>query len=314
MAKLQRSHWRGKAAVGASAGSVAQVTFVRPAPSFARDVDVLTGASRGDVERLAAAEPLVNAVVAARLASCRTFEPARLGGVLLGSRRHGELSGAVFNGGNLLPIGGEPDDWTALAGQLARLTRICTSIVGPADAVTEMWTVLEPHWGPARAIRAGQPLLALHRGDPVTARPDRRVRVMHPDEIGPYLPAAAAMFEEELGVSPFAGRNGSSYRRRVENLLAAGRSYGIVDRAGRMEFKADIGALTDSTCQLQGVWVRPDLRGAGLGTSALATVIGHALHLAPSVSLYVNDFNTAARRMYANVGMRQVATLKTVLF
>ena len=50
------------------------------------------------------------------------------------------------------------------------------------------------------------------------------------------------------------------------------------------------------------------------GRSALATVIGHALHLAPSVSLYVNDFNTAARRMYANVGMRQVATLKTVLF
>jgi len=180
--------------------------------------------------------------------------------------------------------------------------------------VTAMWTVLEPRWGPARAIRHGQPLLALHRGDEIAAKPDRRVRVMHPDDLGRYLPAAAAMFEEELGISPFAGRNGGSYRRRVENLLAAGRSFGIADRAGRMEFKADIGAVTDRTCQLQGVWVRPDLRGKGLGTAALAAVLGHALRLAPSVSLYVNDFNAAARRMYANVGMHQVATLKTVLF
>jgi uncharacterized protein len=300
--------------VGGSGGSVAEVTFVRPAPSLARRVDVVTGAQRAEVERLAAADPLVNAVVASRLAASCTLEPARLGGVLLGSRHGARLSGAVFNGGNLLPIGGEADDWTALAEQVGRVSRVCTSIVGAADAVTAMWAVLEPHWGPARAIRNRQPLLALHRGDPITARPHRQLRVMHPDEIGRYLPAAAAMFEEELGISPFAGRNGGSYRRRVENLLAAGRSFGIADRAGRMEFKADIGAVTDRTCQLQGVWVRPDLRGQGLGTAALAAVLGHALRLAPSASLYVNEFNTAGRRMYEKVGMQQVATLKTVLF
>jgi predicted GNAT family acetyltransferase len=31
------------------------------------------------------------------------------------------------------------------------------------------------------------------------------------------------------------------------------------------------------------------------------------------VSLYVNDFNTAARRMYERLGMREAATLATVL-
>ncbi len=287
---------------------------MRPAPSRAPRIEVLAAAHRGEVERLAAADPLVNAVVAARLASCRTLEPARLGGVLLGSRRDGELSGAAFNGGNLLPIGGRHADWTALAEQIGQVRRVCTSIVGAADAVATMWAVLEPVWGPARAIRASQPLLALHRGDPMTARADRRVRMMHPDEIGRYLPAAAAMFEEELGISPFAGRSGGSYRHRVESLLAGGRSFGIVDKSGRIEFKADIGALTDHTCQLQGVWVRPDLRGRGLGTAALAAVVEHALTRAPSVSLYVNDFNLAARRMYANIGMQHVATLKTVLF
>jgi predicted GNAT family acetyltransferase len=43
-------------------------------------------------------------------------------------------------------------------------------------------------------------------------------------------------------------------------------------------------------------------------------VLRHALTLAPSVSLYVNDFNLAARRLYARLGMRPVEELRTVLF
>jgi hypothetical protein len=144
--------------------------------------------------------------------------------------------------------------------------------------------------------------------------PDQRVHVMRPADVERYLPAAAAMFTEELGVSPFVSSTGLSYRRRVESLLATGRAFGIVDDDGRMAFKADIGALSTATCQVQGVWVRPDLRGRGLGTAALAGVLQFALRLAPTASLYVNDFNAAARRMYAKLGMRHAATLATVLF
>jgi predicted GNAT family acetyltransferase len=129
-----------------------------------------------------------------------------------------------------------------------------------------------------------------------------------------YLPAAVEMFTEELGVSPFDGPFGGGYRHRVEFTLGAGRALGIVDDYGQMAFKADLGVLTASTIQVQGVWTRTDLRGRGLGTAAMAHVLDHALRLAPTVSLYVNDFNTAARRMYHRLGMHQVATLATVLF
>ena len=45
-----------------------------------------------------------------------------------------------------------------------------------------------------------------------------------------------------------------------------------------------------------------------------ATVRLARTHIAPVVSLYVNDFNTVARRTYESCGFRQYATFATVLF
>jgi predicted GNAT family acetyltransferase len=173
--------------------------------------------------------------------------------------------------------------------------------------------VLSHSWGAARAVRAAQPLLVLDRGTPLP-RGDERVRAVRPGEVDRYLPAAAAMFTEELGVSPYRLAAPADYRRRVAGLVATGRAFAIFDPAGNVEFKADLGTVSAHTCQVQGVWVRPDRRGHGIGTAALAAVLGRALTLAPTVSLYVNDFNVPARRMYRRLGLRQVATLSTVLF
>ncbi len=47
----------------------------------------------------------------------------------------------------------------------------------------------------------------------------------------------------------------------------------------------------------------------------MAAVLRYALaDVAPVVSLYVNDFNTAARRTYLRVGFREVGAFMSVLF
>jgi hypothetical protein len=80
-------------------------------------------------------------------------------------------------------------------------------------------------------------------------------------------------------------------------------------------FKAEVGAVCATVCQVQGVWVPPDLRGRGLSAPGMATVVRLAqATLAPIVSLYVNDYNDAARRTYERVGFSQVDTFATVLF
>jgi uncharacterized protein len=272
----------------------------------------LRESDRAELTRLVEADPLVDAVVAARMWATWSLEPHVFGGVLHGAwGPDGRLRGAVLAAGNLLPVGGGPAEWDALATELLGARRGCSSLVGRADAVAAYWRVLEPVWGPARAVRAAQPLLVLDR-EHAPAGGDPRVRMMTADDLDRYLPAAAAMFTEELGVAPRSATSGDEYRRRVAATIRAGHAFGIVE-AGEVVFKADLGVVSGRTCQVQGVWTRPDVRGRGIARGALAVVLRHALTLAPTVSLYVNDFNTPARRVYERLGMTEVAVLSTVL-
>lgn len=289
------------------------MTTLRVAPGRPAQVRQLDDAHRSHLDALVDADPYVHAVLAARLSATRTLDAGRLGGALLGVHDGANLHAAVFSGGNLLPIGGDDAAWEALAGFVSERRRVCTSIIGRADAVGVMWRVLEPVWGPARTIRRRQPLLSVGKDRPTVAG-DARVRAIRPGEIEQYLPAAVAMFTEELEASPFASVSAAAYRRRASGLIGARRVFGLLDADRNVIFKADIGAVSAHTCQLQGVWVRPDLRGRGIGTAALSSVIDHGLTLAPTVSLYVNDYNAAARHVYQRLGMRPVATLSTVLF
>jgi predicted GNAT family acetyltransferase len=134
------------------------------------------------------------------------------------------------------------------------------------------------------------------------------------DELDVLLPASIAMFTEEVGVSPVAGDGGMLYRSRVRELVAAGRSFARIDD-GRVIFKAEVGAATDAACQVQGVWVDPAWRGRGISAAGMAAVVETCRRdIAPTVSLYVNDFNAPARRAYERVGFGEVGTLASILF
>jgi predicted GNAT family acetyltransferase len=266
------------------------------------------------LQRLLDTDPIANCVVDGRLRLAPDLDPALLGGYLWGvaDLAGAGLRAAAFHGGNLIPIGEDLPALEQLAGRLAGAGRGCSSIVGPVEAVEVMWPVLRRGWGGARALRAFQPLLCTRAVPDVPA--DTQVRAVRPDELERFLPAAVAMFTEELGVSPTGRDSGRSYRNRVLELIGETRAYARFDERGRVVFKAEIGALSAATAQLQGVWVHPRLRGRGIGTACMAQVLRLALGRAPSVSLYVNDYNLAGRAMYARLGLRQVGTLRTVLF
>lgn len=267
-----------------------------------------------DLVRLLDADPIAHCFVAARLDELRGGDRPgryRLSSDFLVVERGGRCVAALHVGANVVPIATDDAARRALADRLRRGGRRGSSLVGPAEEVLDLWRLLDGAWGSAREIRARQPLLALE-GSPRVA-PDPLVRAVRPQEIDLLVPACIAMFTEEVGVSPVAGGAGAAYRSRIADLVRAGRALARIE-AGRVIFKAEIGAASTHVCQVQGVWVAPERRGQGLSEPGMAAVVDIAReHVAPIVSLYVNDYNAVARRCYDAVGFRAAGEFATVL-
>ena len=82
----------------------------------------------------------------------------------------------------------------------------------------------------------------------------------------------------------------------------------------RYTCQVPLGAVSRGVCQVQGVWVHPDWRGRGLAAPAMAAVVEHTIaHVAPVVTLYVNDFNERAVATYRRAGFVRTGTFATVL-
>ncbi len=274
-------------------------------------VRVLDDRYRAEALAILDADPVSNVFVSSRVHAAG-LDPRRLGAQMWGYLREGRLVSLCYSGANLIPVAAGPEAVRAFAERAQAQGRRCSSIVGPVDAVGELWEILAPYWGPPRAVRAEQPVMATSTVPDVPADPGvRRVRM---EEFDIVYPACVAMFTEEVGVSPNAGDGGVLYRARVAELIRDGRAFARIED-GRVMFKAEVGAVIPLACQVQGVWVPPDLRGRGLSETGMSAVVREALHsIAPTVSLYVNDYNTRARAAYRRVGFTESGSFMSILF
>lgn len=253
--------------------------------------------------------------VAAVLASVRLEESgvgSPWGPAVLGAYRGRELVALAWAGANLVPVSPTGEGLAALAGAALARGRRFSSLVGESTAVHTVWSHLSQAWPAPRQVRR-QPSLAI--GSPPAVAGHPLLRPAREEEVAAVLPASVAMFTEEYGYSPLGA--GGGYEQRVRQLVAAGRSFVVMDEAApepRVLFKAEIGALSLGVAQIQGVWVTPEERGRGLGVAGTAAVVQRAYELgARTVSLYVNDYNTAAQRTYRRVGFHQVGEYATIV-
>jgi predicted GNAT family acetyltransferase len=292
----------------------------------------LAPAQRRDVAEgleLCALDPVTNVVPAMHLetASRAGVIPTGLWVVRKRGRVSRDIAGVIWCGANLtavLPVGDDDEETDNARAEVAssivsRLSRPA-ALVGESTLTLDLWGRVEPWWGPARQLRPSQVSMSI-KGHPhavaeaaVDAEPMRRATMADYDAL---LPAAVHMFVGEVGYDPFThGRD--AYEDRLTRLVKQGHSYvryGVVEGKRAVVFKAEVGVVGGKVAQIQGVWVHPTMRGKGLGSSGMADLVRHvrADH-APTVSLYVNDFNTPALRAYEAVGFATVGTFATVMF
>ncbi|QPL06562.1 GNAT family N-acetyltransferase [Actinomyces respiraculi] len=309
----------------------------------------VTPATAGGLLDLCALDPVAGVGLAGQLRRWPTWGSGDV--VALG--RADSPDGGAWATGSLLPFGlaarpalghagaSDAQVWALAEHAHRRLTRN-GSVYGPAEDVEPVWSALVGLGLASREERWTQPMLVAPHlpGGLARAALDRRpamrwaAEMLHAatgEETPLVLPASVAMFHDELGYDPTA--IGGSYARHVSWLVDSRRTYVVLDDGeGRAPlpggprqaaFKADVGALWPAprghggVALLTGVWTREDLRGQGLGSVALAAVVDavRAEHvgLGGTVSLYVNDYNTAALALYRGLGFERVGTYSTVL-
>ncbi|MFN3865727.1 MAG: GNAT family N-acetyltransferase [Demequina sp.] len=294
----------------------------------------LAPAQRRDLELirdLCAEDPVANVVPMSHVEAALSSGSMPVG-LWTVRRRSGwarEIAGAVWAGSNVSAVLPEVDPESAeermaeLAAALVGRVAKPAAIVGPAAITLDLWGRVEPWWGPAREVRPRQVSMridgaARHVGALDVA--DLQLEAVRTAGDGDYealLPACVHMFIGEVGYDPM--RHGrAAYEDRLHRLVRAGRAYvqfGIAEGRRQVVFKAEVGALAGGVAQLQGVWVHPHLRGRGLARAGLAAVVEAVrADTAPTVSLYVNDFNVSALATYDAVGFTRVGTFATIMF
>ena len=272
-------------------------------------VRALTTADRDQALEVCARDTRTNVFVAARiLEGALVTSP----GAVLGYADGSGLQAICWASANLVPVGCDVQALEAFATRLDRWRRHCSSLFGPADMVLPLWADLQPTWGKPREVRRHQPVMATDLPPRPGVPSDTEVRRARLDEVDAVMPAAAAMFTEEIGYAPYWG-SGQLYRQSVATLIRAGHTFvRVLD--GEVVFKADVGSLALGVAQVQGVWVAPHWRGKGLAVPAMAAVVEQIqAEIAPVVTLYVNDFNARARATYARVGFTEIGSFATVL-
>ena len=132
---------------------------------------------RATVERILDQDPYAGAQIAERVAA-HGLNWWRTDGRIYGYGTGRRIESLCWSGAHLVPVCTTPAAVSAYADLLGAEPRICSSIIGRADAVLDLWERLGGHWGPARDVRPHQPLLVADREAPVA--PDPHVRLVQP--------------------------------------------------------------------------------------------------------------------------------------
>jgi predicted GNAT family acetyltransferase len=276
-------------------------------------VRVLTESDVEATLRFLRRDPLINVFLIARVLE----ERFRASGPIVGVRCDGEtvcIASLATNVVMAADPGEEPGRIATAIEILADriLTRMLPvrAIICEAQLVDALWTRLRLRLDPPTVVRMSQPIYALTS---MRQPPDlRATRYSTARDADLLVPACAAMHLEEVGIDPLE-RDAVGYRERIRELIERRQSM-VRMEGGRVAFKCEFSAVTPKAVQLMGVWTSPPFRRRGYARESLGEVCGHLLGQGKSVTLFVNDFNTPAIRLYESLGFQRIGTNRALIW
>lgn len=144
-----------------------------------------------------------------------------------------------------------------------------------------------------------------------TTPPKTGLRLARLSDLEAVFLASADMHQEETMENPLDD-NPELFQNHVRHRIETGRTF-VWFEDHRLLFKADISAQSAYGAQISGVYTAPSSRGKGIATKAMRALCHIWMKKGvPRVTLYVNQSNIPARRVYEKVGFSFHSHYKTV--
>lgn len=189
-------------------------------------------------------------------------------------------------------------------------------VVSRQRSVTPFWEIYaDPHLNPAiraRLIQNQELYRLLPEDFDAPARRQSEVRAARIGELDAVFLASARMHREETKEDPLL-HDAESFRRHVRYRINHGRTYVWFDENRRLLFKADISTRCAHGAQISGVYTSPQHRNQGIATRGMSDICALLLDEGlPRLTLYVNETNEAARRVYRKLGFQYLSPYQTI--
>lgn len=218
------------------------------------------------------------------------------------------------------PLGGtalevrDPRAFAPLAEAIAREPLQPRHVVGSEDVTVPFFREYERFAAKLRWSRR-EAVLALGSRDLRERSPAGRPGCVEPareSDLAELTANSAEQHREDLGEDREAS-DGSAFRQRHARDLRDGRWW-VLRQRGRIVFQVHVGAATPQAVQLGGVFVPADSRGRGIAKEGVRAISAKLLERHELVTLYCDEANATALRVYERVGFRVEFYNRSYLF
>jgi len=277
------------------------------APQVGQSIQSLKDEHEAEVLDFLSAHPMLTFVMMGWINDNGLVSQLNRGNFYATRNGRGELDGVALIG-HVTLLETKSDDSLS---SFAKLARNCPSsfvVMGEEERIDRFMQFYAPE--APQSYRVGRELLFERRSRVHCESSVPSLRRATLEELDLVVPVHAQMAFEESGVNPLEV-DPLSFRDRCARRIHQGRVWVCIENQ-RLVFKADVVSDLAEVNYLEGVYVRPEDRGKGLGTACMRHVTNLLLSRTKSVCLLTREEEKAAQSCYVKAGYKLRDCYKTV--
>lgn len=209
---------------------------------------------------------------------------------------HGRLEGIALLGHATLIEAHTESSLNAFA-RLAKESSLPHLIRGEEDVVKRFWS---QYGKPGQVVSRVSRELLMEQVDAPLGPEMTGLRQATIADLESVIKVNSEMAQAESGSDPLQ-RDPKGFRDRIARRIALGRNW-IWTEGGKLLFKADIIADTPQVIYLEGIYVEPNERGKGFGSTCLSQLGRVLLRRTCSICLTLNASSERTKTFYTKAG------------